>query len=181
MSTPMERVRPLLRTRQFRDFTAEQVSDEDLAALTDVARWTGSSSNNQPWRFLVIRDRAVLDRIAEIGTPQTRPLRVAPAAIAIVLPADPSREIHDAYDDGRAAERILIAAQLLDLGAGITWIRKQIRGEVNQLLGIPSDWFTRTIMAVGHPTAAALAPKSAPGKARLPREQTVFENGWPKG
>ena len=62
----------------------------DLAALTDVARWTGSSSNNQPWRFLVVCDRAILDWIAEVGTPQTRPLRVAPAAIAIVLPADPA-------------------------------------------------------------------------------------------
>jgi hypothetical protein len=37
----------------------------------------------------------------------------------------------------------------------------------------------RTIVQVGHPTAAARKPKSARGQARLPREQTVFEERWP--
>jgi len=36
-------------------------------------------------------------------------------------------------------------------------------------------------VVVGHPTEAAQAPKSAPGKARLPREQVVFEGRWPEG
>jgi len=32
---------------------------------------------------------------------------------------------------------------------------------------------------VGHPTDAARRPKSAPGEARLPREEVVFEERWP--
>jgi nitroreductase len=181
MTDAAEKVRPLLRTRQIRDFTNEALTDAELGALTEVARWTGSSRNQQPWRFLVIRDREVLRRIAEIGTPQTIPLRTAVAAIAILLPDDPKREIHDAYDEGRASERLLVAATMLDLGAGITWIRKQFRVEIGGLLVLPADWYVRTIVAVGHPSAAARRPKSKPGTARLPRTEVVFEERWPKG
>jgi nitroreductase len=51
MDDPITRLRPLLRTRQYREFTGEPVSDEDLRALAQVARWSGSSRNSQPWRF----------------------------------------------------------------------------------------------------------------------------------
>jgi nitroreductase len=173
-----ERVRPLLRTRQVRQFTDAPVSPEALAALADVARWSGSSRNEQPWRFIVITDVGVLRRIGEAGMPITRALATAPAAIAIVLPTDPSREVQDAYDDGRAAERLLIGATLLELAAGIVWVRPEARPVVAELLGLPGDRFVRTIVAVGHASEAGLRPKSAPGAARLPREQAVFAERW---
>ena len=115
------------------------------------------------------------------GLPQTRGLETAPAAIAIVLPSDPARAVHDAYDDGRAAERLLVAAAILDIGAGISWIRTDVREAANRILGIPDGWMVRSIVQVGHPTAEARAPKSAPGEARLPRSETVFAERWPAG
>ncbi len=175
---PGRAVRPLLRVRQFREFTAEPPTDAELAAIADAARWSGSSTNSQPWRFVVIRDRELLMRLHDAGLPQTRSLATAPAAIAIVLPDDGSAVSH-AFDEGRAAERMLIAAHLLGLGAGIAWIRKEIRALVSEPLGFPGDRFVRTIVVVGHPTEAALAPKNPPGKARLPREEVVFEERWP--
>jgi len=174
-----ERVRPLVRVRQIREFTDEPVSAADLDAIVDVARWSGSSKNNQPWRFIVIREPDTLRRIHAGGLPQTRSFQTATAGIAIVLPAEPAREIGDAYDDGRAAERVLIAASLLGLGAAITWIRSDVRSAASELLGLPGDMFVRTIVAIGHPSEAARRPKSAPGTARLPREETVFAERWP--
>ncbi len=176
-----DRLRPLRRTRQVREFEPEPLDGEVLDALADVARWTGSSRNTQPWRFIVIADRSTLRAIHAAGLPQTRGLETAPAAIAIVLPADPARAVHDAYDDGRVAERLLVAAAILDIGAGISWIRADVRPEINDLLGIPGGWMVRTVVQLGHPTAAARAPKAAPGKARLPRGETVFEERWPAG
>ena len=176
---PAAIVRPLLRTRQVREFTPEPLSAEILAALADVARWTGSSRNEQPWRFLLLTDGPTLRRIHELGLPQTRSLATATAALAIVLPAGPEREVRDAYDDGRVAERVLVAASMLGIGAGIAWVRRDVRAAVNELLGIPDDHLVRTIMSLGHPSEAARAPKSAPGTARLPREATVFRDRWP--
>ena len=42
--TPADRLRPLRRTRQYREFEATPVDRETLDALVDVARWTGSSA-----------------------------------------------------------------------------------------------------------------------------------------
>lgn len=150
-----------------------------LDALADVARWTGSSRNTQPWRFIVVTNESTIREIAAIGLPQTRSLRTATAAIAIVLPAEEGRDVGHAYDDGRVAERILIGAGLLDLGAGIAWVRSDVRSQVGALLGLPPDRYIRTIVALGHPTEAARQPKSPPGEARLPRDETVFEERWP--
>jgi nitroreductase len=178
-SDPAAVVRPLIRTRQFREFTAEPVSDEILAALTDVGRWTGSAGNRQPWRFLVLTDVPTIRRLGELGVPQTRSLATAPAVIAIVLPAGDDRELPDAYDDGRAAERILVGASMLGIGAGIAWVRRELRGAMNDVLGIPDDHFIRSLLAIGHPSEAARQPKGAPGSARLPRAETVFRDRWP--
>lgn len=174
-----EHLRPLRRVRQVRDFTAEPLDPAVVQAIADVARWSGSSRNEQPWRFIVIHDRTTLTRLTEAGLPQTHTLRTAAAAIAIILPAGAEREISDAYDDGRAAERILIAASLLGLGAGIAWIRRDVRPVAAEALALPADWYVRTVVALGHPTEAARQPKSAPGQARLPRQETVFEERWP--
>jgi nitroreductase len=178
-ATPADRLRPLRRARQVREFTEQPVDRADLDAIADVARWSGSSRNTQPWRFIVVTDVESLRTIADVGLPQTRALRSATAAIAIVLPVDDKHEIALAYDDGRAAERALIAAGMLDLGAGIAWVRSDVRPAIGEILGLPDDRYVRTIVALGHPTEAALAPKTAPGEARLPRDETVYEERWP--
>jgi nitroreductase len=180
-SNPTERLKVLRRTRQYREFEPRPVEPQQLDALVDAARWSGSSSNNQPWRFIVIRDPATIRSIHEIGQSQTRGLGSAPAAIAIVMPADSKRTTPDTFDEGRATERLLIGATMLDLGAGISWILPAVRPAVAKLLGLPADRMVRTIVQVGHPTAAARKPKSARGQARLPREQTVFAERWPAG
>ena len=176
---PADVLRPLRRTRQVREFEPTPLAPELLDAIADVARWTGSSENTQPWRFIVITDPSTIQAIHAAGLPQTRGLATAPAAIAIALPAEPDRAVRDAYDDGRVAERILVAAAMLDIGAGLSWIRSDVRPAIAALLDLPSDRMVRTIVELGIPTAAARAPKSEPGQARLPRGDVVFRERWP--
>jgi len=178
MTDAAEVVRPLLRVRQVREFTDEPLSTEVLDATADAARWSGSSTNSQPWRFVIVRSGDTLRAIAAAGLPQTRSLETATAAIAIVLPEDPGSGISHAFDEGRAAERMLVAASLLGVGAGIAWILPKVRPTVASLLALPDGRFVRTMVALGHPTDAARRPKSAHGEARLPREETVFSETW---
>jgi nitroreductase len=173
MNSATERLMPMIRTRQYRHYTSEAVADEDLTALAAVARWSGSSRNSQPWRFIVVRDVALIRRIAEIGHPQTRALGTALAAMAVTLPDDERRAISHAFDDGRVAERVLIGASMLGLGAGVTWVRSDVRQEIGALLGVEEGRFVRTIMAIGHPSAEGRAPKSPPGHARLPLDELL--------
>ena len=180
MSRPADTVRPLLRARQTREFTDEPLDPAAVDAIADAARWSGSSQNKQPWRFIVIRSRETLDAIAEAGAPSTRALATAQAAIAVTMPSGEGRGISLAYDEGRAAERMLVAASMLGLGAGITWIGPDAREGVAALLGLPEDRSVRTVLAIGHPTPGARRPKAAPGEARLDRAETVFEERWPE-
>jgi nitroreductase len=173
MSTLDDQVRPLVRTRQFREFTSEPVGEDQLRALAEVARWTGSGGNWQPWRLVIVRDEALLRRLAGIGMPQTRSLHTAMAAMAISLPNDPEKTVITAYDEGRLAERVLVGATMLGLGAGIAWIREPFRGQVNEALGLTDDRFVRTIIAIGHPTDTARAFKQAPGEARVPLDELL--------
>lgn len=178
MNDPSNAIRPLLRVRQVREFTDAPIATDALDALADAARWSGSSRNTQPWRFVIVRSVETLRAIAGAGLPQTRSLQSAMAAIAIVLPEEPGRGISNAFDEGRAAERILVAASFLGLGAGIAWILPEVRPVVATVLQLPEGRFVRTMVALGHPTDAARQPKSAPGGARLPREETVFYETW---
>jgi nitroreductase len=173
------RVEPLIRVRQLREFTGKHVTIAEMEAITEVARWSGSSRNEQPCRFVALRDKKVIREIAELGLPQTRGLPTANAAVAIIVPDEPERELSRAFDDGRAAERILIAANLLGLGGGISRVRPDVREGINTLLNLPVNRSVRTIVAIGHPSEDALQPKSRPGKARLPREQVVYQDSWP--
>ncbi len=101
--------------------------------LLEVARWTGSSENSQPWQFLVIRDPGVRRRIGELSS-YARHVARAPLAIAIVMPGEDAES--EAYDEGRVAERILIAAGAMDLGAGIGWAERPEQAAVGELLGV---------------------------------------------
>jgi nitroreductase len=175
---PVEAVQPLLKVRQAREFTPKKVTKAELEAITEVARWSGSSRNEQPCRFIAMRDRELIRKVADLGLPQTRGLPTATAAVAIIVPEEPERELSRAFDDGRAAERMLIAAHMLGLGGGISRVRADVRAGINKVLKLPSNRSVRTIVALGHPTDDALQPKTRPGRARLPREEVVYEECW---
>ena len=63
MTSPFEELR---KVRQSRKFTDEPVTDEQLATLLEVAQWTGSSQNTQPWHFIVIRDKEQLEKVSAV-------------------------------------------------------------------------------------------------------------------
>lgn len=163
-------LRALRRTRQVRQFTDEPVAESDLSAILSVARWSGSSMNLQQWTFIVVRDRADRERLAELA-PYAR--HVAGAAVAIAIAMSGDNPEWDAYDEGRVAERILIAAGALDLGAGIGWALEPERPLVGALLDLTAPQFVRTIISLGHPTEGARQHRSAPGTARRPLAELV--------
>lgn len=124
--------------------------DDTLAQLLEVARWTGSGRNTQPWEFIVITDKEQLRQISELRPPINWVADV-PLAIGIVLKNE--NPLSEAFDEGRLTERLLIAARLLGLGGGTAWFgdeAQQARG--NQILGVPPDRHARQVVAIGYPT-----------------------------
>jgi nitroreductase len=143
-------VEEIRRVRQARRYRPDPVPADVLGQLLEVARWTGSSRNTQPWRFVVVTDREQLRRISEIRTPINW-VADAPLAIAIVL--DGGDPLSEAYDEGRVSERILIAARLLGLGGGVAWFGDEAQQAAGKrILGIPDERTARSVVVVGYPT-----------------------------
>ena len=72
----------LRRQRQSRQFTDEPVTEADLEQILQVARWTGSSKNTQPWEFVVVTEPALK---AEIGAATQWTSWAADAPVVIVI------------------------------------------------------------------------------------------------
>jgi nitroreductase len=178
-STLVNQVMPLISVRQIRNFMKKPVTAAELDAIARVIRWGGTSRNEQPLRYVIVRDRPLIEEIAEVGLPQTRGLPTASAIIAIIEPDEEERRVSRAFDDGRAVERIMAAANMLGLGSGMSRVRAERRPAIDKLLGIPAGRSVRTIVGIGHPSKEGLERKSRPGQARLPLEEVVYQERWP--
>jgi len=148
-TTHPDAVEQIKKVRQARQYEDRPVADDVLQNLLEVAQWTGSSRNTQPWHFVVVNDKAQLKAISEVRTPINW-VADAPLAIAIVL--DGKSDISEAYDEGRLTERLLVAARLLGLGGGTAWFGdegQQARGK--EILGVPAGMTARSVVVLGYP------------------------------
>ena len=165
----------LIRTvRQARQYTPDPVPDDVVAELLEVARWTGSSRNSQPWHFIAITDKEQLRKISQLRT-AINWVAGAPLAIAIVL--DGQNETSEAYDEGRVTERILIAARMRGLGGGVAWYGDESqRAEAKKILGIPEDRAARSVVVIGYPTSVTDPRPNRATPGRRPISELVSYN-----
>lgn len=136
------------KVRQTRIYLDKPVSREDLNTLLEVAQWTGSAKNVQPWHFIVIENRETLAKLSALRKPIVW-LADAPMAIALVF--DGKESLFEAFDEGRLFERLAIAATFLGLGAGTAWFDGEDGEEIaKELLGVPAERSLHSVVALGY-------------------------------
>jgi nitroreductase len=150
IANPREITAEMRKVRQARRYRPDPVPEDTLQELLEIARWTGSSRNTQPWEFIVITDKEQLRRISQIRTPINW-VADAPLAIAIVLKGE--NPLSEAFDEGRVTERLLIGARVLGLGGGTAWFGDDAQqAEGKRVLGIPAERAARSVVVLGYPT-----------------------------
>ncbi|HLU52775.1 MAG TPA: nitroreductase family protein [Acidimicrobiia bacterium] len=157
----------VLGLRAIRSYREEPLSEEDLAAILEAARWTGSSKNRQDWSFVVVTDREELQALAECGD-FTDPVRRSAATIVIVQEPGGYE-----FDSGRVAQNIMLAAKAIGVAScPITFHRDD---DVRKVLGIPDDRRARYGIALGYPT-----PDAGPARmgGRKPPEAIVHRERY---
>lgn len=167
----IELMRGLRAVRQLR---SDPIDDAILHDILEVARWSGSAGNRQPWEFVVIRNRGLLQQLSRIEGAVADHLANAAVGVAIVM--HPEMPDLDGYDEGRVAERILLAARAFGLGAavghftgpGVTWGAST---EAKRLLHIPAALQVREMISIGHP--AEQLQKSPNPAGRRPLAELV--------
>lgn len=172
--SPSARIAFLRSLRATRQLRPDPIPEAALRDVLEVARWSGSAGNRQPWEFVVVRDRDMLQRLANVEGANAGHLATAAVGIAIVI--HPEVPTLDAYDEGRLAERILLAATAHGLGAAVghftgpgdSWAAS---AEAKRLLRIPDQLVLREAISLGYPAEHLERTPNRPG--RKPLEELV--------
>ena len=161
--------------RAVRDFRPDPVPIEVVDDVLEVARWSGSASNRQPWEIVVVRERGTLRSLSGV---RGYAGHLAGAALGIVLVMAGERDEQETYDEGRLAERIMLAAWAHGVGSSIGWIVGEGRDAAREILGVPPGRTVRTAISMGYPAEEARGPRAARGQARKPLSEISHEERY---
>jgi nitroreductase len=169
-------LRSIRRVSQIRQYTPDDVPDEVVDQLLELARWTGSSRNGQPWQFIVVRDRETLKKLASLR-PNINWAATAPVGIVIVL--DGATGTQGAYDEGRLTERLLTGATMLGYGGGTAWFGEaQHEAEARRILGVAEGFIARQMVMIGRPKSREDPRSYGPKRGRKPLSELVHYERW---
>ncbi len=149
----MEAIEAILSRRSIRRYIRQQVPEEVIQELLEAGMSAPSSGNQQPWQFIIINDRKILDEIPR-HHPYAQMLMEAPLAIAVCgdLYLEKNKGMW-VQDCSAATENILIAAHAKGLGA--VWLGVYPREErvlaLRKLLVIPEHVIPLAVVAIGYP------------------------------
>lgn len=169
-----DRISFLRSLRAVRSFRPDPVPEEVVSDVLDVARWSGSASNRQPWELVVVRDRQTLRDLANVGG-YTRHLSGAPLGIVLVMAGE--RPEQETYDEGRLSERVMLAAWAHGVGSSIGWLVGPGRDQARRILGLPQGRVVRTAISLGYPDESARRPRRR-GQARRPLSEIVYQERY---
>jgi len=168
----MDALTAITTRRSIRRYTSDVVPDETVFELLRAAM-AAPTAGNEPWHFVVIRDRSLLEAITKFH-PHAEMLKQASVAIAVC--GDPTAGTLKGrwvLDCAAAAENILIAANALGLGAcwvGIYPVDERIDG-LRALVGIPEPIVPLSMVSLGYP-----AEKKAPPNRFRP--ERICRDRW---
>ena len=169
------RLQILFSRRSVRKYAEGPVSDELVRDMLEAAMAAPSAVCKDPWRFVVIRDRALLTEIAA-GLPNGGFLRDAPVGIIVCGDIEAAHDRQLSYllqDCSAAIENLLLAADALGLGA--CWLGIHPRAEriehVRKIIRLPENIIPVSAIAVGR-------PDHKPEPRTRYDSKKVYCNGW---
>lgn len=139
--------------RSTRQFSGEQISDEIIQNILNIAAYAPSSWGGHPVEFIVIRDRKTLSELAKCKKMGAAPLANGDVAI---VPIIDRRNLELWVEDASVcATYILLAAEYY--GVGACWMHMKDRqghtnmaeDDIRELLGIPEYYGILNAVALG--------------------------------
>jgi nitroreductase len=170
----METLEAIFTRRSIREFTTQTVPDELVHELLAAAMQAPSAGNAQPWHFLLVTERYLLNALAR-ELPFGQSLTSAP--LGVVVCADLELEKYPGYwvqDCSAATQNLLLAAHALGLGAvwlGVYPVEERVVS-LKQVLGLPRQVVPLCVVAIGYPTSTPEPP------ARRYDETRLHRNHW---
>ena len=184
----MDTLEAIRTRRSVRKFSGRPVEPEKLLTLLEAARCAPSWANMQCWRFVVVQDQRVRERISELSYVEaffatrgykTNPAQkaLAEAPVVVVACAEPSQsgdlggQQYYMADMGIAAENFMLAAHSLGLGSVFVGVFDE--EGLGDLLDIPPGIRIVGLFPVGYPLEEGKG-----GPPRKPLDEIVFYGKW---
>ncbi len=142
--------------RSVRDFTPESINTETIDALREAVLRAPTSRNRQPWQFIFVEQKELIEDLAKSKSHGTRFLETAQLALVIV--ADP--EVSDVWVEDCSIAAIVAQLAAENLGLKSCWGQLRLRahddqtsasGYVRELLNIPANMEVPIIIGFGYP------------------------------
>lgn len=148
-------VRLIMSRKSVRSFGNITVTKSQLELIVKAGMAAPSARNLQPWSFIVVSDRNLLDQLA-VRLPFAKMLYEASSAIVVCGVPEMAGDSPEGYwvqDCSAASQNILLAIESMGLGAVWTGVYpREDRVEiVRDVLKIPSNVFPLNVIPVGYP------------------------------
>lgn len=146
MVKPDEMIQLIKERRSIRNFKSDMIPDQEIEMILEAGRWTPSASNKQPWRFIVIKNEDLKEKISDLAI-YGKFIKRAPVLIAIIGKKSENPNWY-VQDTSLASMNMLLMAWTLEIGT--CWIGSMDRVKVKDLLGLGEDDFLLTILPFGY-------------------------------
>lgn len=163
--TDGEKILNLIRSRQSdRKYSDKVVEKDKIDRIIEAGRMAPSACNSQPWKFIVVDDRSLLNELAEAASAKLLGMNSfvnkAPLQIIVVresanftskIGSQIKNKDYSLIDIGIACQNICLQAEAEGLGSCIIgWFDEK---RVKNLLGVPRSKRVELIITVGYSTA----------------------------
>lgn len=140
--------------RSVRRYKADPIPDDILQRVLDAARFSPSGKNLQPWKFILVQDESLKQRLAEASV---RQIFIAEAPIVVVACGFPDRCYSQMgnymkswpVDVAIAVEHLMLQAQ--EEGLGTCWIGAFEEKDVKSILDVPEGVRVLALTPLGYP------------------------------
>lgn len=170
-----------------RIFDDKKISDNDLNRLFEAVRWSASSSNLQPWRFIYAQKGSdsfdkIVDCLSEFNQ------KWASKAPVLLLTAykeknnNGDENFHALHDLGLSLGSMTIQAQYMSIAlhhmAGVDWKKAQ------EVFEIPEGYHVSTAIAIGYyggnldELSEDLQKQETAKRERIPQTEFAYADGW---
>lgn len=163
----------ILTRRSIRKYTSKPIDEKTIELLLKAGSYAPSANNFQPWHFLIVTDRIILDKLSVVH-PYAKMLKEAPLAI-LICGDNNSQPIlgYQAVDCSAATQNILLAAHASGLGS--VWLgvypREQRMKDIKDFFQLPENINPINLISLGHPAEIIPMPN------RFYKEKTHL-NKW---
>jgi nitroreductase len=142
--------------RSIRSFQDKPIPEKELEMILEAGRWSPSASHRQPWEFIVIKNKEILEKLSKIAF-YGKFIKEVPVVIAIIAKIKTSPKWY-LIDTSLVSMNMMLMAW--SMGIGTCWIGAMNRKKAKEILGLEANDHLLTILPFGYIKGGIPEPKT---------------------